>query len=143
MKRTIQVYLGNDALRVWTLHFDAVGSRQHSAFAYEDSWLKAANRFALEPGLPLVAGPKYHRKTQGWVVEFRWTFGEEWSRVRAPHVRSAFRHRNSPQLRLSNVAGRGDAGDFRGREDRDGGSKRLRQDVAAEDFEWDDGGGQR
>ena len=40
MKRTIQVYLGDDDRRVGTLHFDAVGSRQHSAFAYEDSWLK-------------------------------------------------------------------------------------------------------
>jgi serine/threonine-protein kinase HipA len=64
MKRTIQVYLGDEARRVGTLHFDAVGSRQHSAFAYEDSWLKAADRFALEPGLPLVAGPQYHRKAR-------------------------------------------------------------------------------
>ena len=64
MKRTIQVYLGDDARRVGTLHFDAVGSRQHSAFAYEDSWLKAAERFALDPGLPLVAGPQYHRKVR-------------------------------------------------------------------------------
>ena len=64
MKRTIQVYLGDDARRVGTLHFDAVGSRQHSAFAHEDSWLKVAERFALGPGLPLVAGPHYHRKTR-------------------------------------------------------------------------------
>lgn len=64
MKRTIQVYLGDDARRVGTLHFDAVGARQHSAFAYEDSWLKAADRFALEPGLPLVAGPQYPRRAR-------------------------------------------------------------------------------
>ena len=64
MKRTIQIYLGDDARRVGTLHFDAVGSRQHSAFAYEDSWLKAADRFALDPALPLVAGPQYPRKTK-------------------------------------------------------------------------------
>jgi serine/threonine-protein kinase HipA len=64
MKRTIQVYLGDDARRVGTLHFDAVGSRQHSAFAYEDSWLKAADRFALDPALPLVAGPQYPRKSR-------------------------------------------------------------------------------
>ncbi len=62
MKRTIQVMLGRDALRVGTLHFEAVGARQRSAFAYGDSWLKAADRFALEPGLPLVAGPQFHRK---------------------------------------------------------------------------------
>lgn len=62
MKRTIQVVLGSDALRVGTLHFEAVGARQRSAFAYGDSWLKAADRFALEPGLPLVAGPQFPRK---------------------------------------------------------------------------------
>ncbi|MCX6877634.1 MAG: type II toxin-antitoxin system HipA family toxin [Verrucomicrobia bacterium] len=64
MKRTIQVYLGDDARRVGTLYFDAVGSRQRSAFAYEDDWLQAADRFALEPGLPLVAGPQFHRKAR-------------------------------------------------------------------------------
>ncbi len=64
MKRTIQVFAGDDARRVGTLHFDAVGSRQHSAFAYEDAWLKASDRFALGPGLPLVAGPQYHRKAR-------------------------------------------------------------------------------
>ena len=64
MKRTIQIFLGDDARRVGTLHFDAVGSRQHSAFGYEDSWLTAADRFAFEPALPLVAGPQYPRKTR-------------------------------------------------------------------------------
>jgi serine/threonine-protein kinase HipA len=64
MRRTIQVHVGDDARRVGTLHFDAVGSRQHSAFAYEDSWLKEPDRFALEPGLPLVAGPQYPRKAR-------------------------------------------------------------------------------
>jgi serine/threonine-protein kinase HipA len=64
MKRTIQVYLGDDARRVGTLHFDAVGTRQHSAFAYEDSWLKAAECFALDPGMPLVTGPQYHGKAK-------------------------------------------------------------------------------
>ena len=64
MKRPIQVYLGDDARRVGTLHFDAIGSRQHSAFAYEESWLKAEESFALDPGLPLVTGPQYHRKAR-------------------------------------------------------------------------------
>jgi len=64
MKRAIQVYLGDDERRVGTLYFDAIGSRQYSAFAYEDSWLKAAERFALDPGLPLVAGPQYHHKAR-------------------------------------------------------------------------------
>jgi serine/threonine-protein kinase HipA len=64
MKRTIQVFLGDDTRRVGALHFDAVGSRQHSAFAYEDYWLKAADRFTLEPELPLVMGPQYPRKAR-------------------------------------------------------------------------------
>ncbi len=64
MKRTLDVYLGNDARRVGTLYFDAVGSRERSAFSYDDSWLKAVDRFALEPGLPLVAGPQFHKKSK-------------------------------------------------------------------------------
>jgi serine/threonine-protein kinase HipA len=59
MKRTIRVFLGEDERRIGTLYFDAAGARQHSAFAYEDSWLTAADRFAVDPGLPLVAGPQY------------------------------------------------------------------------------------
>ena len=42
-----------------TLHFDAAGSRQRAAFAYDAAWL--ASGFAIEPGLPLVAGPQFHR----------------------------------------------------------------------------------
>lgn len=64
MKRTLDVYLGSDARRVGTLHFEAVGSRERSAFSYDDSWLTAADRFALEPGLPLVTGPQYHGKSK-------------------------------------------------------------------------------
>lgn len=36
---------------------DGVGSRDRSVFAYDETWLGATDRFALEPGLPLVAGP--------------------------------------------------------------------------------------
>lgn len=62
MKRTIQVFVGDEASRVGTLHYDAVGSREHAAFSYADAWLVSADRFALEPALPLVAGPQFHRK---------------------------------------------------------------------------------
>jgi len=64
VKRTIEVYAGADARRVGTLHYDAVGAREHSAFAYDDSWLKAANSFAIDPALLLVAGPQFHRKSR-------------------------------------------------------------------------------
>jgi len=54
--------MGNEARSVGTLHYDGGGSRERSAFAYDETWLSAADRFALEPGLPLVVGPQYHRK---------------------------------------------------------------------------------
>jgi len=54
--------MGDEARSVGTLHYDGVGSRERSAFAYDETWLGAADRFALEPGLPLVAGPQFHRK---------------------------------------------------------------------------------
>ena len=61
MKRTLKVFVGEDARLVGTLHYDGVGSRERSAFAYDETWLGSADRFALEPGLPLVAGPQYRR----------------------------------------------------------------------------------
>jgi serine/threonine-protein kinase HipA len=62
MKRTIKVFVGDEPKWVGTLQFDAVGSRERSAFAYGDTWLGTAERFALEPALPLVAGPQFHGK---------------------------------------------------------------------------------
>jgi serine/threonine-protein kinase HipA len=68
MKRVIKVYVGDEARWVGTLHYDAVGSRERSAFTYADTWLASADRFALEPALPLVAGPQFHRKIQNGSV---------------------------------------------------------------------------
>jgi serine/threonine-protein kinase HipA len=62
MKRTIKVFMGDEARLVGTLHYDGVGTRERSAFAYDETWIGAADRFALEPGLPLVVGTQYHRK---------------------------------------------------------------------------------
>lgn len=62
MKRTLQVYVGNEARLVGTLHHDQNGAREHAAFVYDETWLSAADRFALEPNLPLVAGSQFHRK---------------------------------------------------------------------------------
>lgn len=61
MKRTVQVYLGGEARLVGTLHYDLSGARQRAAFVYDETWLAAPDRFALEPGLPLVAGAQFHR----------------------------------------------------------------------------------
>jgi len=62
MKRTIQVLLGDEARLVGTLHYDVRGARESAAFVYADGWLAADDKFPLEPGLPLVAGPQYHKK---------------------------------------------------------------------------------
>jgi serine/threonine-protein kinase HipA len=75
MKRTIKVFTGEEARWVGTLHYEATGSRERSAFTYAEPWLAAADRFALEPGLPLVAGPQYHRKVQAGSV-FHGTFAD-------------------------------------------------------------------
>lgn len=62
MKRTLQVLLGDELRLVGTLHHDQSGAREHAAFLYAPEWLAAPDRFPLEPGLPLVGGPQFHRK---------------------------------------------------------------------------------
>ena len=62
MKRTIKVFVGDAASWVGTMHYDAVGSRERSAFEYAGTWLGSEDCFAIEPALSLVAGPQYHRK---------------------------------------------------------------------------------
>jgi hypothetical protein len=46
MKRAIKVFVGEEPVPTGTLHYDVVGARQRSAFAYEESWLMAEQRFA-------------------------------------------------------------------------------------------------
>lgn len=62
MKRTIQVFLGDEARLVGTLHYDLSGARERAAFAYDEAWLAAKDGFDLEPGLPFVTGAQFHRK---------------------------------------------------------------------------------
>jgi serine/threonine-protein kinase HipA len=62
VRRTIAAHLGEQARPVGTLRYDQQGARESAAFEYDAAWLAAADRFALEPGLPLVAGPQFHRK---------------------------------------------------------------------------------
>ena len=68
MKRTIKVFLGGEPRWVGTLHYDAAGSRERSAFSYAETWLGTADRLAIDPALPLVAGPQFHRKIQSGSV---------------------------------------------------------------------------
>ena len=68
MRRTILVALGENARSLGTLRFDAQGARENAAFGYDVAWLAATDSFAVGPGLPLVAGPQYHRKERGGSV---------------------------------------------------------------------------
>ena len=61
MKRSVEVYWGT-GVRVGTLHHDAHGARESSAFEYVDAWLHDPERFAIDPSLRLVTGPQFHRK---------------------------------------------------------------------------------
>lgn len=68
MKRTLQVHLGDESRLVGSLHYEQHGAREHAAFSYDEAWLAAKDRFAVEPTLPLVAGAQFHRKAAGGSV---------------------------------------------------------------------------
>lgn len=110
MKRTIKVFLGDEPVSVGTLHYDAVGARERSAFVYEDSWLRAADRFAVEPALPLLSGPQFHRQVQNgsaFHAAFADTEPDGWARrvilrdhaKRRQAARRAGQEKESVQLR--------------------------------------------
>jgi serine/threonine-protein kinase HipA len=65
VKRSATVFLGDRPSAIGALRFDGEGGRESSAFAYGADWIEAADGFALEPALPLVAGFQFHRKTSG------------------------------------------------------------------------------
>jgi serine/threonine-protein kinase HipA len=60
MKREIEVCIGAAGVEVASLHFNAEGNRENSGFDYKAAWLN--NGFAIEPNLPLVAGPTFTAK---------------------------------------------------------------------------------
>ena len=62
MRKTIAVHLGSAARLVGHLRFLAEGNRQAASFSYDESWLRAPDRFTIDPALPLVEGPQFHRK---------------------------------------------------------------------------------
>jgi serine/threonine-protein kinase HipA len=65
MRRTIRIALGEREHGLGTLRFDAQGSRESAAFEYDAEWLAAPDRFAIDPTLPLVSGPQFHRRARG------------------------------------------------------------------------------
>lgn len=64
MKRMIGVWLGEGARAVGSLRFDRQGARQSAGFEYDSQWLRATDRFALDPTLPLVGGVQFHRQVR-------------------------------------------------------------------------------
>jgi len=63
MRRTIRVYVGESPRVVGVLHHDKQGARESSAFEYDGTWLRDENHYAIDPALPLVSGPQFHRKS--------------------------------------------------------------------------------
>ena len=64
MRRTIKVFLGDDARLLGFIRYNAEGARESAAFEYEPSWLSAPDRFSIDPALQLVAGAQFHKKTR-------------------------------------------------------------------------------
>lgn len=64
MSRDIGVCLGDNARPVGMLRYDQQGARESAAFEYAAEWLQAGDGFDLEPGLPRVTGPQFHRKAK-------------------------------------------------------------------------------
>lgn len=65
MSRNIRVYIGGHKPRMIGTHrYNSQGARESAAFEYNTEWLTAADRFAIAPGLPLVAGPQFHKKSK-------------------------------------------------------------------------------
>jgi serine/threonine-protein kinase HipA len=65
VRRTIRVFLGDEARPLGVIHFNQDGTREHAAFEYDASWLTNSDRFAIDPALPLVAGPQFRPRAQG------------------------------------------------------------------------------
>ena len=60
----IAVHLGEEARSLGVLRYGQQGVRESSSFEYDVAWLDAAERFSVAPGLPLVGGPQFHRKSR-------------------------------------------------------------------------------
>jgi len=64
MRRVIAIRLGQDAEALGVLRHDQQGARESASFEYDAAWLGRQDRFQIDPALPLVAGPQYHRRTR-------------------------------------------------------------------------------
>jgi serine/threonine-protein kinase HipA len=64
MKRTIALKYGEEGRPLGVLRYDQQGNCESSAFEYAPDWLSAHDRYTIEPGLPLVTGPQFHRRSR-------------------------------------------------------------------------------
>lgn len=64
MKRTIRVHLGKAGRPLGILRYNREGGRESAIFEYDNAWLGATDRFAIDPALPLQPGPQFHQKTK-------------------------------------------------------------------------------
>jgi serine/threonine-protein kinase HipA len=56
MKTRLDVCIGKQGLCVGELTYVKDGAREYSAFAYDETWLRSASRFAVSPELELTPG---------------------------------------------------------------------------------------
>jgi serine/threonine-protein kinase HipA len=68
VNRSIRVFLGDEARRIGILRYTADGARETASFEYDIDWLAAPDGFAIDPLLPRVAGPQFHKKTKNGSV---------------------------------------------------------------------------
>jgi serine/threonine-protein kinase HipA len=62
MSTTIQVLIGATPRPIGILRHDARGARERPAFEYDPRWLSSPDRHTIDPSLPLVPGPQFHRR---------------------------------------------------------------------------------
>ena len=58
----VDVHVGDKAVRLGTLRFNASGNKETIAFEYDDVWLGTKTSFAVDPLLPLKAGQSYRTR---------------------------------------------------------------------------------
>lgn len=63
MTRTVQVCLGDSGKLIGALRYNRDGARESAAFEYDPAWLADAERFSIDPALPLAAGPQFRRRS--------------------------------------------------------------------------------
>ena len=61
MKRRLGVYLGANPQLVGHLYYNRDGARESATFEYDSAWLSAPATFPIDPALPLVRGPQFHK----------------------------------------------------------------------------------